>query len=339
MSVINGGLVGFDISHYQSVRDSFGRWTFPDFQKMKDYGAKFVICKAGQYNFEDITFKVYYQKLKEVGLPRASYWFLDSRAEGKAQAQKYWDIIKDEPGEGPLVVDYEHGSGGDWRKLYDFVVEIQRLSGYPNHKIWIYTGYYYWIDNSPTSIFEREWFAKYPLWLAYYAENYQVPDMWTDIVCWQKGTPTIGLDAGVLSREIDYNIFNGDENKLAEYFDGVTAPPPPPNEEGSMKGTVLPNYTLLVRDAAGNGTTKRLYGGDVVYGDVVNHRISFQRIYRANGTVEEFAGNAATVNPLSLSTVWIKLENIAEPAPPATVRYIIQVMTDGSLIINGVNYP
>lgn len=336
MSVI-GGLTAFDISHYQSFRDSFGRWTYPDFQKMKDYGAKFVVCKAGQYNFEDITFRVYWQKLKEVGLLRASYWFLDGRAEGKAQAQFYWNMLKDDPGEGPLVVDYEDGSGGDWNRLYDFIVELQRLSGYPNKRIWIYTGYFYWIDHSPVSIIQREWFARYPLWLAYYGTSFQIPDMWTEIICWQNGTPAIGQSVGVLSREIDFNIFNGDENKLREYFTGIAAPPPPP-EGVTMKGTVLPGFTLMVRDAEGDATMKRLNAGDVVYGEVNNHRIYFERIYRVNGTVEDFSGNAATANPLNTSQTWIRLENINEPGPSATVRYIIHVMTDGSLVINGVPY-
>jgi GH25 family lysozyme M1 (1,4-beta-N-acetylmuramidase) len=214
---------GFDISKWQALYDNnTGEWRHVDFQRMKEYGASFVICKAGQYNYTDYAFEHNWKEAKRIGIPRASYWFLDYRDTGRLQAQRYWDLLKSDPGEGPLVVDFESGSGGDWQVLYDFIAELQSLSNYPDEKIWIYTGYSYWIEHSPLFLAQRLWFSKYPLWLAYYTEkpeHAQVPDTWTECVMWQKGTPSIGLEVGAHSKEIDYDLLNGKE--LSKYFTGA----------------------------------------------------------------------------------------------------------------------
>jgi GH25 family lysozyme M1 (1,4-beta-N-acetylmuramidase) len=148
------GIVGADIAYYEA---NPLQGQYMNFQKMKNYGVSFVIIKAGQWNFADPAFRVNRIAARDAGIPRAFYWFLDYRGKGKDQAQKFWSLISDDPGEGPLIVDFELGSG-NWRILWDFIVELQVLSKYTADRIWIYTGYYYWKDFGPQTAAERRAF-------------------------------------------------------------------------------------------------------------------------------------------------------------------------------------
>ena len=109
-----------------------------DFARTKAAGAAGVIIRAGQRTWIDSQFKVNWQKAKEAGLPRASYFFCSKYAKGKNQAVTYWDIVKNDVGEGFLCADYETGAWLDWNELYNFIYELQQKSGFPNHKVFIY---------------------------------------------------------------------------------------------------------------------------------------------------------------------------------------------------------
>ena len=70
-----------------------------------------------------------------------------------------------------------------------------------------------------------------------------------------------------------------------------------------------------------------LYLNDKVYGEVVNGWIKFERVYKANGVIDDATkGYAATVNPLNHSEVFMKLEDKPEPnsnpipEPPPAVK-------------------
>jgi GH25 family lysozyme M1 (1,4-beta-N-acetylmuramidase) len=227
------GIKGPDVSFYQgNPKDGL----FINFQKMKDYGVNFVIVKAGQHTWRDPAFDYNWKEAKRVGLPRASYFFLDKDGDGKAQAELYWQILKDDPGEGPLVVDFEWGSG-EWDGLYAFLVRIRELSGYHPERIWIYTGKYYWIDHGPKTQAEKLWFLRHPLWLAVYnstLEAEDVPYPWLEPVMWQKGTTIVwGPDLGVHSLELDWNIFNGGIELFNRYFTTNYIPPQPEETGGN----------------------------------------------------------------------------------------------------------
>jgi len=201
---------GFDISTYQDSTVIFGN---VDFHKMRDYGASFVIIKAGQGDWMDQDFPVSWTNAKGV-LPRASYWYYDNRYDPKEQAQLYWNIIRDDP-EGICWLDLEDrqsGSYAGWRKWYDFIVEFQRLLG---REIGIYTGFYYWVERMAYATEAQiEYWKQFKLWLASYPENpfepdYEnilIPPPWDKYEILQSGTPAIGLAAGVESKDIDYDL-------------------------------------------------------------------------------------------------------------------------------------
>lgn len=337
------GIFGFDVSFYQATYNLITRtWTYIDFQKMKDYGASFVIIKCGQDDYLDATFKHNWREAKRIGIPRASYWFLDQDNQAQEQARIYWNAIKDDPGEGPLVVDYEFGSGGMWFVLYDFIAELQRLSGYSNERIWIYTGYFYWLEHRPQSLAQRAFFSKYPLWLAYYTDKpayAQCPSDWEEPVLWQEGTPAIGLAAGAQSKEIDRNRFNG--NDLAKHFGGVQ--PTPPLTGADMKGVVKAGFTLKIRNAAGEDTGLKLYNGDTVYGEVRENRIYYGKVYPSTAPIYVPAFGECNSAVRDATAEWMTLTNEPEPVTPPsttiTIKHTIDVYTDGSVKLDGAFIP
>lgn len=241
----NQGITIYDESFWQTILfDSNGNWLPPerrnyiDFVKMRDAGnASATVLKVGQHNYLDPAFPVSWRDSKGI-LPRSAYWFMDYRSTAKAQAIMYWDAVKNDLAEGMYFFDFESGSG-NWNQLYNAIYEFQQLSGLPNDKIGIYTGYYYWTENvvahptNPASLATLNWFAKYPLWLAYYSEiqYIRVPKGWTmdTLLLWQWGTPSIGRSVGCWSEEVDANLLNGGYDKLYKYFGRIGNIPVPPN--------------------------------------------------------------------------------------------------------------
>jgi len=226
------GLFGFDVSKWQ--RDASVTPALEiDFSLMKAYGTDFVIMKAGQYDFTDPGFLYNWRASREAGIPRGSYWFLDYRDTARNQAQRYYNLIRNDMGEGIHAADFETGSQHSLDFLYVFLNEFQQLSQLPNHRIAVYTTYFYFIEAYSTSTEQKQWFGKFPLWLAWYSNFYtdvRVPFPWSLVpeqpFLWQNGTPPIGRQVGVRSEDVDHNKLNGGSDKLMHYF-GAT-----PNEQG-----------------------------------------------------------------------------------------------------------
>jgi GH25 family lysozyme M1 (1,4-beta-N-acetylmuramidase) len=229
----NQGIFLFDISYGQGYPPHF---PVTNFRKMKDYGASAVICKAGQRNYADPSFEYNWPAAKGI-LPRASYWFFDNTYSAIAQAKIYWDIIKHDL-DGVCVLDLEDKHSGEysgWAYWYDWLEAFKILSGLPDERIVIYTNYYYWVEEMMrANSSQRAYFKRYPLWFANYARdpihpdfrNLVIPKPWEDADCLmvQTGTPVIGLAAGVSSKEIDYNCFNGGMDRFNRVFKPVVTP-------------------------------------------------------------------------------------------------------------------
>ena len=287
---------GPDLSFYQTLRDEHGNIiAHVDFDKMKSYGVHYAIFKAGQRNYIDPDFKYNWGEAKRVGLARAAYWFLDYRASGTAQAELFWALLKDDPGEGPLIVDFEMGSGFWKNHLEDFIVRLQVLSGYAPDRIWIYTGYYYWKDLGPQTAAEVLWFLAYGLWLAAYAnrpDNVLVPAPWPTAHMWQRGTTIVwGPDLGVHSLELDWNTFNGDITEWKKYW--ITDNLPTPPEGGNMKYKVMWSGGVARRTAPHTGTSSQnTYTG---------------KVYLNQEEVEVIEDNIPDANdPANANKIWVK---------------------------------
>lgn len=203
-------IIGCDISFWQDKDDTPQT---VDFAKMRVAGAEFVICRAGQGEWRDEDFLAYWHGAKGI-LPRGSYWFYDSRVDPKRQAKKWIAALDGDFGELPLWCDFEDKYGGayhGWKKWFDFITEVQSLVG--NKQIGIYSGYYYWIENTlqvGIPSISLQWFAQFPLWIANYNVGAPlIPRPWSTWELWQFTDNGDGTKYGVESLNIDLNYFNG----------------------------------------------------------------------------------------------------------------------------------
>jgi len=240
-----GNAIGPDVSFYQDDPNTPQRI---DFEKMNQ-SADFVIIRAGQNLWPDRDIKHNWLAAKAAGLPRGSYWFYDSRADPKRQAELWVETLEGDLGEIPLFADIEEDYGGPykgWRKWYDFLERLKALIG--QKEIFIYTAYYYWRDNAPNPDTEPEnleYFHQYPLWIANYeVTTPSVPKPWDtdEWLFWQYTTNGEGELYGVESKGIDLNYFNGDVEAFRKRF-GLDQPPPSVGEKYRVE--------LSIRDEPG----------------------------------------------------------------------------------------
>jgi lysozyme len=243
---------GVDVSTWQDSPQIPGHINF---QKMKDAGASFVILKAGQGDWEDPDFKTGWNNSRGI-LPRHVYWYYDNLYDPKEQANRFWNIIKYDT-DGIIVwLDLEDRLLGEfqgWRQWKIFIQEFKRISGFTDDHVGIYTNFYFWTENlSSASSIERAYFLRHPLWLASYPADplhppyadILVPLPWTSPIILQTGTPPIGLDLGVESREIDYDQFNGNQEKFNKYFK-LTGEPTPMADYMELKSSVATEYRSI----------------------------------------------------------------------------------------------
>jgi GH25 family lysozyme M1 (1,4-beta-N-acetylmuramidase) len=346
------GIQGPDLSFYQTLRDQNGYiLSYVNFQKMKDYGVDFVIIRAGQRNYADADFHYNWPEAKRVGLRRAPYWFLDYRAEGKAQAELFWNLIKDDPGEGPLVVDFETGSGG-WRILWDFLVRLAELSHYPADRLWIYTGFYYWQDFGPTRAGEEASlleFRVYGLWIAAYTakpDYVRVPAPWPTANMWQRGTTVVyGPDLGVHSLELDWNSFNGDMNEFKKYWIVTDEPVPDPDEGGNVNYRVVWSKGAARRTAPHTGTATQVtytglfYAYDAVVEVIEENIPDALDPGNENKKWVKFSDGyyGASKYPDSLGISRDRMIKVEEPIPDPNVPVVVHkvdIYSDGKIAVD-----
>lgn len=228
-------VLGLDVSFYQ---DDNATPQQINFQKAKSNGAGFVIIRAGQNLWLDPDFSYNWQKAKEAGLPRGSYWYYDSRIKPETQAELYYSQFKGDFGELPLFADFEESYGGVYKGVDNWIKFTNKLKSLligTTVVVGIYTGYYYWRDNVPES--KQSYFADMPLWIAQYNPKLTlVPKPWSinNWVFWQFTESGDGKAFGAESSEIDVNYFNGDIDKFNQTF-GLTTVPPVVNTDKHYK--------------------------------------------------------------------------------------------------------
>jgi lysozyme len=250
-------IIGPDVSFYQ---DDPGTPNGIDFVRMNKL-ADFVIIRAGQNLWTDRDFNKNWQAAKTAGLPRGSYWFYDSRADPKKQAELWVSLLKDDMGELPLFADLEEAYNGQFRGWENWKIFLEHLRSLVGQKeIGIYTAYYYWVNNAPnpfTQARDLEYFHRYPLWIANYGVTSPlVPKPWSadEWLLWQFTATGGGILYGVESAEIDLNYFNGDAQAFADRFNQPLPPDPTPPEPTDQKYIVNAG-ALYVREGPGTNYT------------------------------------------------------------------------------------
>jgi GH25 family lysozyme M1 (1,4-beta-N-acetylmuramidase) len=366
-------IIGTDVSFYQAVVEQGKPPRYIDFRAMKDGGAKFTIIRAGQNLWGDRDFTRNWQAAKGV-LPRGSYWFYDSRVAPKAQAAKWLDMLNGDYGELPLWCDFEERYGGAyavWKHWYTFIAELLK-NGVPQNKIGIYTGYYYWIENTiqkgiPSA--SLEWFGRFPLWIAAYNDTApKPPQPWKEWALWQFTDNGDGTKYGVHSLNIDLNVFDGTE---AEFYDtfGITNIPETPEESMTTKYqmTVISNGTRLrtdhnvfadYLDVDPNLPDKQSFkAGDVLVGDTfwvapadgseVKSGDKWLRVNTCNGVdVPTIGWTAFTHKGLPICKDWKEFEGTPPPPDPEPetppyqdVNVNVEIKDNAVTVhVNGVKY-
>jgi GH25 family lysozyme M1 (1,4-beta-N-acetylmuramidase) len=183
---------------------------------------KGVIIRAGQNLWPDNEFSISWKNAKKVGLLRGSYWFYDSTANPKRQAEKYAEVLGDDPGEMELWCDFEDRYGGEyggWRNWHDFMERLKVLL--PGKQLGVYTGYYYWQEFAAGV----KYFSQYPLWIAWYNQAEPlIPPIWKTWTYWQYTDDYPSDGWGAESNEIDMNYFNGTEEDFLKRYGEVPTP-------------------------------------------------------------------------------------------------------------------
>ena len=259
-------IIGPDVSFWQDDNSTPQGINFVRMNEVAD----FVIIRAGQHLAADSDFRDNWRRSKEAGLPRGSYWFYDSRADPRQQAELWFNLLAGDLGELPLFADFEEAYGGTytgWTHWKTFLDRIKSLVG--NKEVGIYTAYYYWQSNAPTNASDLEYFHRYPLWIANYGTDQPlVPRPWaaSEWLFWQFTASGDGLAYGVESLEIDLNYFNGDAQAFAQRFNVPVPEDPNPPEDPAGNRYRVTAGSLYVRE--GPGTSYRAIGS-LVRNDVV----------------------------------------------------------------------
>lgn len=295
-------VVILDISFYQRTAN---------FQTMKNNGVSGVIIRAGQNAWPDTCAERFMSDAEAVNMPIGSYWFYDSRAEPEDQAEMWKAVLKNHDTKLRCWADYEENYGGEfkgWRQFYNFLEACKKVM--PGRKFGVYTGYYYWLEHSPLTAGELNYFAQYPLWEAWYINDIsfvKIPRPWTKMTFWQKTSSENGTKYGVGSLEVDMNLFIGTRDEFNQMFDlDDTGEEPMP--EVTYTANIKPTVTLgaIVREVPNGGDTgQRLQAGTRV-------QITGQPTP---------AGIHTWYNVISPVTGWVAevlLENIVQVTPPPT---------------------
>lgn len=216
---------GIDISYHQDIAETPQHINF-DLAKLE--GAEFVFIRSSIGTSQDRDFETNRANAKQSGLLRGYYHFLTWKISGKEQAEYFYNLVKDDPAEVGLCVDFEPGYKIETPKtaiflLRDFLVELRKLY---TGKIIIYTNAFFWKDYGSLDPF----YASFPLWLASYtSQDYAEEKMleftpWKSWTLWQHTDRLNGLAYGMESKQVDGDYFNGSLDDLRKFCGLVEEP-------------------------------------------------------------------------------------------------------------------
>src|SRR5690349_18695554 len=312
--IIQQEVILTDISFYQR---------YANFEAMKNAGVSGAIFRAGQNTWEDSCVQRYMDDAEDNKMPFGTYWFYDSRVSPQSQAKKWKEVLGNHKTQLMCWSDYEENYGGQyrgWKYLYDFLEACKQEM--PDRKFGIYTGYYYWLNNSPIMGASLDYFAQYPLWLAWYtmdSTQVKVPRPWSKLTIWQNTAKGDGTKLGVGSLNIDMDVFNGTKEEFKDFF-GIT------DNGGKMPdityiGTIKAGFTVVVREtAAGADTLQRLHGGDSVQG------IGGLVTANLNGI------SYSWLNITSPVIGWIATSSVDNLTKVGTTSHKLEVILDGEIV-------
>lgn len=222
---------GFDVSAWQDANSTPKKI---DWDKATSQEAKFCYIRAAYSTVMDEDFPYNWEQSRGKIL-RGVYQFYDYRYTAKSQAEVLIALMRDDWGELPPCIDVEqpldHGKPVDFPNANAYqtgvMTWLKAVEAASGKRPVIYTGQN--IIKYGLRIGYLSPLTKYPLWIAEYRNPTGEPNFtpWPGWVFWQYGTPPIGLQYGMESKELDANLYNGNYDQLLT-FAGIQPPPPPP---------------------------------------------------------------------------------------------------------------
>lgn len=250
-----------------------------------------IIIREGQNEWIDEQFVNNMREAKARKMKRGIYRFYDGRVSPVTQAENLVRNVGTDLPEMEIWIDWEHNYGGAYEGLKNVVIMMKRIEELLlSAKVGMYTGYYFFIQNSNaiTNAAEYAYLKNKPLWLAWYTNDasiVKIPAPWTSLLLWQFGTPTVGYEYGCGTLNLDMNYFNGTQAEFNERYNAIPQPP----QEATMEQWKSLVEGLAVRSGANPANppaytkVQDLKKNDIVDGvlDVAKNWIRIYKITRA----------------------------------------------------------
>lgn len=196
-------IYGLDISHHQGKIN----WEKFKDENPKELPIKFIYMKACEgSDHKDTRFDVNWEQAKKNNFTRGAYHYFSTYSTGLAQAEMFINTVKLESGDLPPMIDVEEKPENKTLFMQELKIFIAKIEEHYGVKPIIYSGKKY-----KARYLDDRYFERYPTWIAhYYVDSLEVKQNWTLWQCSDRGRlPGI-------SRNVDINIFNGDESKFKE---------------------------------------------------------------------------------------------------------------------------
>lgn len=293
----------------------------------------YIILKAGQGNWIDPKFTRNKTECLRVGLNFGVYWFYDDRHSPGKQAEKLVEILAGlQPSE--IFCDWESTYGGNYGGLQNVVAFMQRVEELTQIAVGMYTGYYWFVENSNQNQNKNQYayLKQRALWLAWYTPDFSevlIPAPWTQTSIWQYGTPPIAHEYGVTeSKEIDMNERMGEN---------PPDPEPTPDPGGDMlEVTVVWTQGASVKNNPNTGGNalhiyqkdEKFLASDIVADNTDPNNPQKRWAKIATGPYKD--KHVAVLYPSSSSgnvrCIWRELDPDPEPEPnPETIHVSIEM--------------
>ena len=214
--------LGIDVSAWQDDNNTPQKINWPN---ARQAGALFAFIKVSESSFCDEDFASNWAAAKQAGLLRGAYHFYNYTQPPQPQVDCFINLLKDDWGELPPVLDLEDRSAWPWpggaavkNAIQIFLQKVEAASG---RKPIFYTN-----PNMITNLIPPvpDWLKAYPLWIANYGVNTPLIGPWPTWNFWQFSDKGDGHAFGMESVNVDLDYFNGSEDDLRVFAHVQTKP-------------------------------------------------------------------------------------------------------------------
>ena len=210
---------GIDLSAWNTVTD----WV-----QVGKAGLSFAFIKATEGNGYEADYKSHWEGAGSIGLLRSNYHFHRAAVSGTLQADYF--LKRATKGELPPVVDFEDAEGLKLSNITGATMLdnlracLERIESAWDCLPIVYSGLWFiqaCLNESPN--YNPRWLTKYPLWIAHYTHNPDVPPLkpaWWD---WKFYQYTSSGQVPGISGRVDMNVFAGTVEELRTWA-GIEKP-------------------------------------------------------------------------------------------------------------------